>query len=304
MNVIGTRTLLQKEVRRFLRVPGQTVLQPLISTSLYFVVFGFTLGSRQDAIGDIPYATYIVPGLVFLGIANNAFLNSSSSFFITKIQGTIVDLLVAPLGPTELLIGFVAGAMVRGLLVGLLTWVAAMLFTGFHLAHVGGTVLFLALSAYVFAVLGLAAGVAARVAPRVAAARRRSSSPARMEVPWASSKAVLRSRAAVTTKESRLRIFSADESPGAGAAGVEVCARARAADERMRSESERKEIMVCEGGEKEGRGIKQTGRRDQARRHGRNDPNERAGSKRCYRRSGRLSPAGDHVPANADNGAN
>jgi ABC-2 type transport system permease protein len=159
MNVIGTRTLLQKEVRRFLRVPGQTVLQPLISTSLYFVVFGFTLGSRQDAIGDIPYATYIVPGLVFLGIANNAFLNSSSSFFITKIQGTIVDLLVAPLGPTELLIGFVAGAMVRGLLVGLLTWVAAMLFTGFHLAHVGGTVLFLALSAYVFAVLGLAAGI-------------------------------------------------------------------------------------------------------------------------------------------------
>ncbi|MDX2014947.1 MAG: ABC transporter permease [Myxococcaceae bacterium] len=159
MNVIGTRTLLQKEVRRFLRVPGQTVLQPLISTTLYFVVFGFTLGGRHGDIEGIGYATYIVPGLVFLGIANNAFLNSSSSFFITKIQGTIVDLLVAPLGPTELLIGFVAGAMVRGLLVGLLTWAAAMLFTGFHLAHVGGTLLFLALSAYVFAVLGLAAGI-------------------------------------------------------------------------------------------------------------------------------------------------
>ncbi|MCA3016979.1 MAG: ABC transporter permease [Myxococcaceae bacterium] len=159
MNVIGTRTLLGKEVRRFLRVPGQTVLQPLISTTLYFVVFGFTLGARQGDVEGIAYATYIVPGLVFLGIANNAFLNSSSSFFITKIQGTIVDLLVAPLGATELLIGFVAGAMVRGLLVGLLTWGAAMLFTGFHLAHLGGTALFLALSAYVFAVLGLAAGI-------------------------------------------------------------------------------------------------------------------------------------------------
>lgn len=159
MNVIGTRTLLKKEVRRFLRVPGQTVLQPLISTTLYFVVFGFTLGGRQADVHGIPYITYIVPGLVFLGIANNAFLNSSSSFFITKIQGTIVDLLVAPLGPTELLLGFVLGAMVRGLLVGLLTWLAALVFTGPHLVHLGSTVLFLALSAWVFGVLGLVAGI-------------------------------------------------------------------------------------------------------------------------------------------------
>ena len=105
MNVIGTKTLLQKEVRRFLRVPGQTVLQPLISTTLYFVVFGYTLGGRQGEVNGVSYVSFIVPGLVFLGIANNAFLNSSSSFFITKIQGTIVDLLVAPLGATELLIG-------------------------------------------------------------------------------------------------------------------------------------------------------------------------------------------------------
>lgn len=159
MNVIGASTLLKKEVRRFLRVPGQTVLQPLISTTLYFVVFGYTLGGKQGDIDGVSYVTYIVPGLVFLGIANNAFLNASSSFFITKIQGTIVDLLVAPLGPTELLIGFVAGAMVRGLLVGLLTWAAALLFTGAHLVHPFGTVLFLGLSAYVFSVLGLVAGI-------------------------------------------------------------------------------------------------------------------------------------------------
>ena len=158
MNVIGAQTLLKKEVRRFLRVPGQTVLQPLISTTLYFVVFGLTAGRQADVEG-VPYIVYIVPGLVFLSIANNAFLNSSSSFFITKIQGTIVDLLVAPLGPTELLLGFVAGAMVRGLLVGLLTWGAALLFTGPHLAHVMGTLVFLTLSAYVFSVLGLLAGL-------------------------------------------------------------------------------------------------------------------------------------------------
>jgi ABC-2 type transport system permease protein len=159
VNVIGAKTLLQKEVRRFLRVPGQTVLQPLISTTLYFVVFGYTLGGRQQDVDGVSYVSFIVPGLVFLGIANNAFLNASSSFFITKIQGTIVDLLVAPLGPTELLIGFVAGAMVRGLLVGLLTWGAALLFTGAHLVHPLTTLLFLGLSAYVFSVLGLVAGI-------------------------------------------------------------------------------------------------------------------------------------------------
>ncbi len=159
MNVIGAKTLLSKEVRRFMRVPGQTVLQPLISTSLYFVVFGFTLGGRQAQIEGFSYAAYIVPGLVFLGIANNAFLNSSSSFFICKIQGTLVDLLVAPLGAAELLIGFVTGAMVRGLLVGLLTWLVAMLFTGPHLAHPVTTMIFLGLSAYVFAVFGLLAGI-------------------------------------------------------------------------------------------------------------------------------------------------
>ena len=159
MNVIGAQTLFMKEVRRFLRVPGQTILQPLISTSLYFVVFAYTLGGRQSEVEGVPYIQYIVPGLVFLGIANNAFLNASSSFFITKIQGTLVDLLVAPLGPVELLIGFISGAMTRGLLVGLLTWCVALLFTGGHLVHIGGTVLFLMLSAYVFSMLGLIAGI-------------------------------------------------------------------------------------------------------------------------------------------------
>lgn len=159
MNVIGAKTLLAKEVRRYLRVPGQTVLQPLISTTLYFVVFGHTLGGQKAEVEGVSYVQYIVPGLVFLGVANNAFLNSSSSFFITKIQGTITDLLVAPLGPGELLFGFVTGAMTRGLLVGLLTWAVALVFTGAHLVNVLATVVFLFLSAYVFAVLGLLAGV-------------------------------------------------------------------------------------------------------------------------------------------------
>ncbi len=155
MNVIGTRTLLEKEVRRFLRVPGQTILQPVVSTTLYFVVFGAMQQGRL--VEGVPYVAYIVPGLVFLSVANNAFLNASSSFFICKIQGTMVDILVAPLGPLELLTGFILGGVVRGLLVGALTWGASMLFTAPHLAHPLWTLLIVSLSAWVFAVFGFMA---------------------------------------------------------------------------------------------------------------------------------------------------
>jgi ABC-2 type transport system permease protein len=159
MNWLGLRTLLSKEVRRFLRVPGQTVLSPLISTSLYFVVFGVSLGGRMEQVTGHPYLPFIVPGLIFLGMANNAFLNSSSSLFIMKIQGTVVDLLVAPLGAGEILLGFVGGAMVRGLIVGLLTWAVALLFTPLQLVHPLATLGFLVGTAYVFSVLGLIAAV-------------------------------------------------------------------------------------------------------------------------------------------------
>jgi ABC-2 type transport system permease protein len=159
MNASGLKTLFSKEVRRFLRVPGQTVLSPLISTTLYFVVFGVSLGGRMEEATGQPYLPFIVPGLVFLGLANNAFLNTSSSLFIMKIQGTIVDLLVAPMGPGELLLGFVGGGMVRGLAVGLLTWAVALVFAGFQLAHPLVTFAFLLGTAYVFSVLGLVTAV-------------------------------------------------------------------------------------------------------------------------------------------------
>jgi ABC-2 type transport system permease protein len=159
MNTLGMKTLFAKEVRRFMRVPGQTVLSPLISTTLYFIVFGYALSSRVREVEGMPYLPFIVPGLIFLGIANNAFLNSSSSLFITKIQGTVVDLLVAPLGPGELMAGFIGGAMVRGLVVGGLTWAVAALFTGFSLQHAVVAAYFLLISSYVFSVLGMLAAM-------------------------------------------------------------------------------------------------------------------------------------------------
>lgn len=159
MNALGMKTLFQKEVRRFMRVPGQTVLSPLISTTLYFIVFGYSISGRVHEVEGHPYLHFIVPGLVFLGMANNAFLNSSSSLFITKIQGTIVDLLVAPLGPGELMAGFIGGAVVRGMVVGGLTWVVAALFAGFTLEHPLVTAYFLLVTSYVFSALGMLAAV-------------------------------------------------------------------------------------------------------------------------------------------------
>ncbi|HEX4382920.1 MAG TPA: ABC transporter permease [Myxococcales bacterium] len=132
---LGASTLYKKEVKRFLRVPGQTILSPLITTALYFVVFGWSLGGRVREVEGVPYMRFLVPGLVMLGILNNAFLNTSSSLFIMKLQGTIIDLLVTPLGYLEILGSFVTAGTTRALLVGSLTWVTAALFVGFSIPH-------------------------------------------------------------------------------------------------------------------------------------------------------------------------
>lgn len=151
---LGLRTLLVKEVRRFMRVPGQTLLSPIITTALYFVVFGYSLGSRLREVEGVPYARFIVPGLVTLGVVSNAFLNSASSLFVMKLQGTIFDLLVSPLAHGEILAGFLGAAVARALLVGAVTWGVAGVFTGFELAHPLLAVAVLVLVAFAFAAFG------------------------------------------------------------------------------------------------------------------------------------------------------
>jgi hypothetical protein len=156
---LGLRTLFVKEVRRFLRVPGQTLLSPLITTTLYLVVFGVSLGTRLRDIEGVPYALFIVPGLVALGVVSNAFLNTASSLFVMKLQGTVVDLLVSPLSYGEILFGFVGAAALRGLLIGAVMWLVAGLFGGFHLAHPLFAVGMLVLVAVAFAALGFMTAV-------------------------------------------------------------------------------------------------------------------------------------------------
>lgn len=152
---LGLRTLFVKEVRRFLRVPGQTLLSPLVTTTLYFVVFGWSLGSRLKEVEGIPYARFIVPGLVTLGVVSNAYLNSASSLFVMKLQGTVIDILVSPLSYGEILAAFLAAAAVRGLMVGVIMWLVGGVFTGFALAHAFHALLLLVMVAVSFAALGL-----------------------------------------------------------------------------------------------------------------------------------------------------
>jgi len=156
---LGLKTLLDKEVRRFMRVPGQTLLSPIITTALYFVVFGFSLGSQMRQVEGVSYARFIVPGLVTLGVVSNAFLNTASSLFVMKLQGTIIDILVSPLAYGEILAGFLGAAVLRGLLVGLVMWVVASLYTGFEVVHPLFALLMLLLVALAFAALGFMTAV-------------------------------------------------------------------------------------------------------------------------------------------------
>ncbi len=156
---LGFRTLLVKEIRRFLRVPGQTLATPLVTTTLYFIVFGVSIGHQLREVGGVPYARFIVPGLVLMGVIQNAYLNSASSLFVMKLQGTIVDVLVSPLSYAEILGALVLAAVVRGLLVGGITFAVAGVFTGFEVAHPLLALAVMTLAAVAFGAAGVASAI-------------------------------------------------------------------------------------------------------------------------------------------------
>lgn len=135
VNWLGFWTLFRKEIRRFLKVAFQTVFAPIITTLLYLTVFLVAFaGADRDPVmggGTVAYAAFLPPGLIMMGILNNAFQNASSSLIIGKMQGTLVDILMPPLSAAELTAAFVLGAAVRGLLVGLVTLVTIAVFMAF-----------------------------------------------------------------------------------------------------------------------------------------------------------------------------
>jgi len=121
INGLGLWTLYKKEVRRFLKVGTQTVAAPVATTLLYMTVFSVAIGARRGDVNGIPFIEFLAPGLILMTLLNNAFANSGSSILVSKVQGNSVDFLMPPLSATELSIGFIAGAMTRGVLVAVVT---------------------------------------------------------------------------------------------------------------------------------------------------------------------------------------
>jgi ABC-2 type transport system permease protein len=133
---IALRTLVVKEVFRFIRIWPQTLLPPAITTALYFLIFGKLIGGRIGTVHGVSYMDYIVPGVILMSVISNAYANVVSSFFSTKFQHNIEELLVAPVPNWVILFGYVCGGIVRGLLVGLVVALISLLFADIVIKNV------------------------------------------------------------------------------------------------------------------------------------------------------------------------
>lgn len=156
------KSLVVKETNRYLRIWVQTLVPPVITTSLYFVIFGKMIGGRIGDMGGFSYMEFIVPGLIMMSAITSSYANVSSSFFSQKFQKNIEELLVAPV-PTHVIIwGFVLGGMGRSLLVGSLVTVVSLLFVPLHVHSWFMVILTLLLTAILFSLAGLINGVFAQ----------------------------------------------------------------------------------------------------------------------------------------------
>jgi ABC-2 type transport system permease protein len=132
---VAFRTILYKEIHRFVRIWPQTLLPPVVTTSLYFLIFGTLIGGRIGPMGGFPYLAYIVPGVVLMAVITNAYGNVVSSFYSTKFQRHIEELLIAPVPNRVILAGYVAGGIARGLAVGGVVLGISACFHPIHMAH-------------------------------------------------------------------------------------------------------------------------------------------------------------------------
>ena len=146
---------MRKESRRVVRIWVQTIVPPAITMTLYFIIFGSLVGARIGAMEGVPYTTFIAPGLIMMAVITNSFANVVSSFFSSKLMLHLEEMLVAPLAYSTIVVGFVIGGIVRGLLVAALVTVVALFFTDLHIAHPLITVSTILLTATVFSLAGL-----------------------------------------------------------------------------------------------------------------------------------------------------
>lgn len=159
INAVGLRTLVAREIWRFLKVSGQTIVAPLVSTVLFMMVFTLALGRGASPFPGVSYAEFLAPGLIMMAVQSNAFANSASSLVIAKVQGNSVDFLMPPLAAWELTVAFVVGAAARGLMVGLAAWLAVAPFADVLPQHLWAVLVFALAASVIFGALGLVAGI-------------------------------------------------------------------------------------------------------------------------------------------------
>ncbi|HZF48974.1 MAG TPA: ABC transporter permease [Polyangiaceae bacterium] len=159
MNVYAIKAIYRFEMARFFRTLFQSIVSPVMSTSLYFVVFGSAIGTRMQQIDGVSYGAFIVPGLIMLNLLTESVSNASFGIYMPKWSGTIYEVLSAPVSAFEVVTGYVGAAATKSVLIGLIILTTARLFVPFGIAHPVLMVLFLVLTAVTFSLFGFLIGV-------------------------------------------------------------------------------------------------------------------------------------------------
>lgn len=159
MNIYAIRAIYFFELERTWRTLMQSIASPVISTSLYFVVFGSAIGSRMTEIDGISYGAFIVPGLIMLALLTESISNASFGIYMPKFSGTIYEILSAPISYVEIVIGYVGAAATKSIILGLLILTTARLFVPFEIAHPLWMIIFLVLTAVTFSLFGFIIGI-------------------------------------------------------------------------------------------------------------------------------------------------
>lgn len=159
MNWHAIRAIYRFEMARTFRTITQSIASPVLSTSLYFVVFGAAIGSRMGAIDGVSYGAFIIPGLIMLSLLNESISNASFGIYMPKWSGTIYELLSAPVSYIEVVIGYVGAAATKSLILGLLILVTARVFVPYEIAHPAWMLCFLLLTAVTFSLFGFIIGL-------------------------------------------------------------------------------------------------------------------------------------------------
>lgn len=161
--LVSFYTILRKGVVRIIRIWPQTLLPSIVTSVLYFAVFGNILGSRIGSLNGVPYILFVVPGLVMLAVITNSYMDVATTFFVSKFFSRNIDeILVSPTPPSVIIAGFIASGVIRGILVGTLVMIVSLLFALPSIAHPFIVFLFLFLSSLVFALGGLINGIYAK----------------------------------------------------------------------------------------------------------------------------------------------